>query len=149
MKNLKALLLLPLFFNICNNVYSQKSENPKNERIYIEKHIKGQIKSFRYDPEYLANFDRKKDTLRFADFNLKNNLKEYFSIISHNGVQKKEILFLIDKYDDPMSPPDSNIEAGVKFNRYFPCRQGLRGNEREYKCVNADEIKVYPVKGYK
>jgi len=142
MKNLKTLLLLPLFFNICNSVYSQKQENPKNERIYIKEHIKGQIKGCIYDPEYHLDFDRKKDTLRVAGLIMKNNPKESFKIFSNNGVQKKEILFLIDKYDEPMTP--LNVEAGVKFNRYFLCGKG-----NKYKCVNADEIKVYPVKGYK
>ena len=144
MKNLKTLLLLPLFFNICNSVYSQKTENSKDKRIYIKEHIKGQIEGFSYDPDYHANFDRKKDTLRVAGFAIKNRPEEYFGIVSHNGIQKKEILFLIDKYDDPMSPPGSNIEAGVKFNRHFLCNKN-----KNVKCVNADEIKVYPVKGYK
>jgi|AntAceMinimDraft_17_1070374.scaffolds.fasta_scaffold82984_2 hypothetical protein len=154
MKNLKTLLLLPLFFNICNSVYSQKQENPKNERIYIKKHIKGQIKGFGCDPDYHVDFDRKKDTLRVAAFKIKNKPEKYFRIVSHNGVQKKEILFLIDKYNDPMTP--LNVEAGVKFNRYFLCEKDnkykfLCENEKDNKCkcVNADEIKVYPVKGYK
>jgi hypothetical protein len=49
-----------------------------------------------------------------------------------------------------------NVEAGVKFNRYFLCEKDnkykfLCENEKDNKCkcVNADEIKVYPVKGYK
>ena len=142
MKNLKTLLLLPLFFNICNSVYSQKQENPKNKRIYIKEHIKGQIKGCIYDPEYHLDFDRKKDTLRVAGLIMKNNPKESFKISSNNGVQKKEILFQIDKYDEPMSP--LNVEAGVKFNRYFLC-----GKNKNVKCVNADEIEVYKVKGYK
>ncbi len=139
MKNLKTLLLLPLFFSICNSVYSQKTENLKDKRIYVKEHIKGQIKGCSYDPDYHVNFDREKDTLRVACLIMKNKPKEYFKIFSNKGVQKKEILFLIDKYDEPMTP--STVESGVKFNRYFLC-----GKENKYKCVNADEIKVYKVK---
>ena len=144
MKNLKNLLLLPLFFTLCNSVYSQKQENPKDKKIYIKEHIKEQIKTYYYLPDYHTDFDREKDALQLAGFVLKNKQKDQFNIISNNGVQKKEILFLINKYDDPMSPPDANIEAGVEFNRYFLC-----GKDKQSKCVYADEIEVYKVKGYK
>ena len=145
MKNLKT-LLLPLVFSFCihNGAYSQKTENPKGKRIYIKEHIKNQIKACYYWPDYYSDFDREKDTLQRAGFVLKNKHKDQFNIISNNGVQKKEILFLINKYDDPMSPPDDNIEAGVEFNRYF-----FYEKNKNARGVNADEIKVYKIKGYK
>ncbi len=164
MKNLKN-LLLPLFFclYICNSVYSQKQENSKDKRIYIKEHIKEQIKD--YAPNFCPN---NKDTVWKVDFNLKSKPNEMFKIISSKNVSKEKVLCLIREYDDVLT---YEPEVGIKFNRYYTCkknskhksggliikREGQVPYEAKRKskpkikwwCVNADEIKVYKVKGYK
>ncbi len=142
MKNLKTLLLLPLFFTLCNSVYSQSQElmNYKNREVkYHEKHIKAQIKSCYSNPHYNA-CNEKTDSVFSLSFTLVNVPEEFpFQVAASKEVSKADILSLIKKYDDPSTP--HCIEAGVEFNRYFLC-----GIDQKFKCINASDIKVYKAK---
>jgi hypothetical protein len=140
MKNLKT-LLFPLLFGLCigSGIHSQAQELKTYKNVeYIKEHIKGQIRNCRSVPSY-NTCNENIDSAFSLGFTLVNRPEPLFSVAASNEVSKADILSLIKKYDDPLTP--NCIEAGVKFNRYFLC-----GIIKDTKCINASDIKVYKAK---